>query len=124
MYKNLSNGGVHTNVGGSDTTIYTTVKIISNSNPNAFTLKQNYPNPFNGSTIIEYSIKEQGWVKLKIYDIRGREMASNVNEVQSAGSYGIPITVGLTSGVYFYKLFFTNSKGEMQMETKKMIMVK
>lgn len=119
-----SQGGVHTTVGGSDTTFYTAIKVISNSTPNSFTLKQNYPNPFNNSTIIEYSIKEQGWVKLKIFDIAGREIATLVNEVQGVGTYGVPVAVELSSGVYFYKLFFTNKKGEMQMETKKMLMIK
>jgi len=123
-YLNTTHGGVHTTTGGSDTTIYMAIRKISGTIPDAFILKQNYPNPFNGSTIIEYSIKQQGWVKLKIFDISGREIATFVNEVQATGTYGVPVSVELSSGVYFYKLFFTNKEGEMQMETKKMISIK
>jgi hypothetical protein len=63
-------------------------------------------------------------VKLKIFDITGREMATLVNEVQSTGGYGIPVSVQLSSGVYFYKLVYTNKKGELQMDVKKMVVLK
>jgi len=42
-------------------------------------LSQNYPNPFNPITKIEYSIKEQSMVKIRIYDNSGREIKSLVN---------------------------------------------
>jgi len=51
-------------------------------------------------------------------------MATLINEEQNTGGYGIPIAVQLSSGVYFYKLVYINRKGEMQMETKKMVLLK
>jgi photosystem II stability/assembly factor-like uncharacterized protein len=115
---------IHTTTGGSDTTFYTGINNITRIPPKNFELKQNYPNPYNNSTLIEYYINESGWVKLKIFDIAGREMATLVNEVQSTGGYGIPVSVQLSSGVYFYKLVYTNKKGEMQMDVKKMVVLK
>lgn len=62
--------------------------------------------------------------KVKVFDIVGREMGTLVNEEQNAGGYGIPVSLNLTSGVYFYKLIYVNRKGEIQMETRKMMLVK
>ncbi len=51
---------------------------------------------------------------MKIFDMMGREVASLVNEVQTAGYYSINYNASsLSSGVYFYKLEtgnFTNVK--------------
>jgi photosystem II stability/assembly factor-like uncharacterized protein len=118
------NSLIHTTTGGNDTTFYTGINNITQIPPKNFELKQNYPNPYNNSTLIEYYINESGWVKLKIFDIAGREMAMLVNEVQSTGGYGMPVSVQLSSGVYFYKLVYTNKKGEMQMDVKKMVVLK
>jgi photosystem II stability/assembly factor-like uncharacterized protein len=115
---------IRTITGGADTTLYTRINNKIISVPINFELKQNYPNPYNSSTIIEYYINKQGWVKLKIFDITGREMGTLVNEVQNIGGYGIPVSINLSSGVYFYKLIYTNKEGELQTETKKMMIIK
>lgn len=72
---------------------------------NEYSLAQNYPNPFNPSTKISYSIKEDGFVTLKVYDILGVEIASLVNEPKTAGSYEAEFNAAqLPSGMYIYKL--------------------
>jgi serine protease len=76
-----------------------------NNIPLQFNLAQNYPNPFNPETIIRYSIPEDGFVSLKIYDITGREAVILVNKDQRKGEYSIsfkPET--LASGVYLYRI--------------------
>lgn len=70
-----------------------------------YNLEHNFPNPFNPSTTINYSIKEDGLVKLIIYNILGQEVRTLLNEFQNAGSYSIQFnSENLPSGVYLYKL--------------------
>jgi hypothetical protein len=114
--------GIITLTGG-DSTIYTGINNNISTVSKEFILHQNYPNPFNSTTLIGYYIQEPGWVKIKIYDITGKEMSTLVNEVQGVGGYGVPISFELPSGVYFYKMILTTKNG-IQMDTKKMVVVK
>lgn len=88
--------------------------------PTEFALMQNYPNPFNPSTRIKYSVPQSSNVELKVFDILGNEVATLVNEEQSAGNYKVNFdAAGLSSGMYFYKLQTDNF-----VETKKMLLLK
>lgn len=88
--------------------------------PNEFSLAQNYPNPFNPETKIVYSLTKTDDVKLKIYDILGREVATLVDLKQKAGVYEINFNGNqIASGIYFYTL----SAGSAA-QTKKMILMK
>ncbi|AFH48734.1 Hypothetical protein IALB_1023 [Ignavibacterium album JCM 16511] len=93
--------------------------------PTEFVLEQNFPNPFNPVTKIKYSIPEVGTrlalsVKLKIYDILGKEVVTLVNEEKQAGLYEVEFDgSNLTSGVYFYQLQTGSS-----VQTKKMILLR
>lgn len=70
-----------------------------------YKLFENYPNPFNPSTKISYSIKEDGFVTLRVYDILGVEITTLVNEQKTAGSYEADFNAAnLPSGMYIYKL--------------------
>jgi hypothetical protein len=74
-------------------------------NPQSYELNQNYPNPFNPSTVISYRLKEKGFVKLKVYDIRGELVKELVNETKEAGDYKAEFNgKGLASGVYIYRI--------------------
>ncbi len=88
--------------------------------PNDYLLKQNFPNPFNPTTNINFSIPKTGFVTLKIYDVVGKEVATLVNEVKSAGSYIVGFNAAhLTSGAYFYRIESNNF-----VDTKKMLLIK
>src|SRR5690606_27985536 len=66
-----------------------------------YRLLNNYPNPFNSSTIIPYRLKEGGYVKLYVYDIKGELVRVLVNKYQYAGYYEVefsPTTVERKQG--------------------------
>lgn len=88
--------------------------------PLEFQLNQNYPNPFNPNTKISYTIENAKHIKLTVYDIRGNEIETLVNEIQSPGLYEIDFRgSNLSSGIYFYKMQTDNFE-----QTKKMILIK
>lgn len=82
--------------------------------PVVYSLEQNYPNPFNPSTLISYSIPEEGFVTLAVYNLLGEEVAVLVNGVQKAGKYDVEFKPqNLSSGMYIYRIEtknFTSSK--------------
>jgi photosystem II stability/assembly factor-like uncharacterized protein len=87
---------------------------------NDFNLKQNYPNPFNPSTRISFSIPQNSFVTLKVFDVLGNEIETLVNRDLEAGSYELEfIGKNLTSGVYFYNI----TAGDFS-KTMKMILSK
>jgi len=75
-----------------------------------YKLEQNYPNPFNPTTLIKYSLKNGGHVKLEVFDILGRVVAVLVNEYRAAGTHEISFDASKisTSGIYFYRLESSN----------------
>ncbi|HMQ81025.1 MAG TPA: T9SS type A sorting domain-containing protein, partial [Ignavibacteria bacterium] len=88
--------------------------------PNAYSLQQNYPNPFNPVTNIKFNLPKSGYVKLVVFDIMGREVATMLNENMNAGSYTADFDASrLSSGIYFYKLVTADFT-----DTKKMMLVK
>lgn len=84
------------------------VNQISSVVPEGFTLHQNYPNPFNPTTKIKFDIPQNsnpGKATLIVYDIMGREVATLVNEVLTAGTYEVTFDgKDFPSGVYFIRL--------------------
>ncbi len=88
--------------------------------PETFSLSQNYPNPFNPATVIKYSLSENRFVSLKIYDALGKEVAVLVNEKKDAGAYNVEFNAGnFASGIYFYQI-----KAGDFVETKRMMLLK
>ncbi|MDZ7625488.1 MAG: C25 family cysteine peptidase [Ignavibacteriaceae bacterium] len=88
--------------------------------PLVYALEQNYPNPFNPSTTIKYSLSEDGFVKLAVYNLLGEEVTTLVNNEQKAGRYEVVFNASkLSSGVYMYRLESNNF-----LSIKKMILIK
>ena len=100
----------------------TDVKQVVELTPASFRLEQNYPNPFNPSTNISYQLPTSSHVTLKVYDMLGQEVATLVDEFQTAGTHNSQFSImnsQLSSGVYFYTI-----KAGNYFETKKMILMK
>ena len=85
--------------------IVTNVAQTNSMIPDKFELYQNYPNPFNPSTTIKYDLPKQSSVKIEVFDIMGRKVATLVDETMKAGSYQMHWNAKqFASGVYFYRL--------------------
>ncbi|MFA7418596.1 MAG: S8 family serine peptidase [Melioribacteraceae bacterium] len=83
-------------------------------------LAENYPNPFNPSTQISFTLKENGKVSLKVYDVLGKEVANLAEGFYEAGKHATTFNgSNLASGIYFYRL--TTPAATI---TKKMMLVK
>ncbi|MFQ6002733.1 MAG: FlgD immunoglobulin-like domain containing protein [Candidatus Zixiibacteriota bacterium] len=78
--------------------------------PTEFGLDQNYPNPFNPETVIKFSLKEDSWVTLRIYNVLGQLVNTLVDKQMSAGNHVITWdgkndqNHDVASGVYFYRM--------------------
>ena len=81
-----------------------TIEVVIGT-PVAYKLDQNFPNPFNPSTLISFTLPEDGFTRLTIFNSLGQEVKSLVNENLEAGYHQYNFNaVNLTSGVYYYKL--------------------
>jgi len=66
---------------------------------------RNYPNPFNPVTTIKYSLAEESYTTLKIYNVLSQEVLTLVDEVRAKGSYSVSFNgSGLPSGIYLAML--------------------
>jgi len=97
----------------------------SSISPAIFALAQNYPNPFNPSTNITYQIPTDGMVRLEIYNILGKTLATLVNEEKPAGKFAVTFDGSqFTSGIYFYRIDVIARGGKAYSQTNKMILMK
>jgi hypothetical protein len=88
--------------------------------PKEFLLLQNNPNPFNPQTKISFSVLNESFITLKVYDLLGREVATLAQEKKQQGEYIITWSAeGVPGGVYFYRLIAGD-----YVETKKMVVLK
>ena len=79
-----------------------------------------HPNPFNPTTAISFQLSAISDVKLSIYDMNGKIVATLINDNKSAGYYEVNWDASnFSSGIYFYRL----QAGEF-VDTKKMILMK
>lgn len=123
-YKNgspISSGAAVQNARQSSVNSFTLTGIEkTNEIVNEYKLGQNYPNPFNPTTNIRFNIPKDGFTTLKVYDIRGKQIALYLSEFIKAGQYNVDFNgANLSSGIYYYKLESGNFS-----DVKKMILVK
>ena len=86
-------------------TAITDVNELAGNLPQEFGLEQNYPNPFNPSTRITYQLPIQNYVRLRVFDVLGREVVSLAEGVEKPGYKSVDWNAGrIASGVYFCRL--------------------
>jgi hypothetical protein len=104
---------------------YSNIVEVEIEQPKYFELFQNYPNPFNPETTIKYSLSENAEVQLSVYNILGENVATLVNENQTAGIHNVQFNAaGLASGIYIYRLKIKSVVGKNFAVQKKMIVMK
>jgi lysophospholipase L1-like esterase len=93
---------------------------IPDPKPFRFQLFSNYPNPFNPTTAIKYQLSMTSFVRLKIYDLHGREIVTLVDDLKPAGNHRVHWNAAeYASGIYYYQI----QAGKYQ-EVKKMTLMK
>ena len=100
--------------------IYTGAGEIMGEPAGSLELHQNFPNPFSSSTTIRYALPKEGVVRLRVFDMLGRQVAVLIDENKSAGIYqSVFYGKGLPSGIYLLRL-----EAEGQVKTKHVIIVR
>jgi hypothetical protein len=89
--------------------------------PHVFALRQNYPNPFNPSTKVEFTVPQDGYTTLRVYNILGKLVSTLFSGVAQAGKLYQCSFEGssLPTGIYFARLESGN-----QSSMRKMLLVK
>lgn len=102
--------------------LYSPAPVMSDARPEAggTLLLSNHPNPFNPATTIAYTLPATAQVRLAVYDVMGRLVATLADGVQQAGQYEARFdATHLASGLYFYRL----EAGRLT-QTRQMLLVK
>jgi len=92
-----------------------------------FILYQNYPNPFNPETQISYSLPEESFIELELYDVKGERIMTIQKGIKSAGFYQHHFnSADLSSGIYLYRLIAstTRNAGRTITLSRKMILMR
>jgi CubicO group peptidase (beta-lactamase class C family) len=88
--------------------------------PAGFDLNENVPNPFSLSTVIAFSLPENHYVNLSIYNAAGQRVALLVDAEMPAGEHrSIFHGKDLPSGVYYYRLQIDDKS-----QTKRCLLIK
>ena len=105
------------------------IKILT---PKIFEVYQNYPNPFNPTTTIKYSIPQDAFVSIKLFNVLGEKITELENKEMKVGIHETVFNAnnlpagrqGLSSGFYFYIVEAKGLDDTKYFDTKKMILLK
>lgn len=88
--------------------------------PLTFGLEQNFPNPFNPSTTIGFRVAREEFVRITVFDMLGRQVATLVDEMKTPGLYRVRWDArSLSSGIYHYRL-----RAGTFVETRKLVLLR
>jgi PKD repeat protein len=104
--------------------------LVMNGAPLVFDLAQNSPNPFVASTEVVFSLPERSHLKLAVFDVAGREIATLARGAWDAGSHSVRWSGRTDSGetarrgVYFVRMACGLASGEQRfVSVRKMIVL-
>ncbi len=81
------------------------VAVEASTPDGTFVLETAYPNPFASSTTIGFTLPTTQDVKLTVYDVLGRRVATLIDGIRQAGEQTIRFDASsLPSGMYLYRL--------------------
>ncbi|MBN8584547.1 MAG: T9SS type A sorting domain-containing protein [Ignavibacteria bacterium] len=94
-----TNGGTYVNVSSNQTQM-----------PNKHAIGKIYPNPFNPETNIHFELAFEDDIKIKVYDMLGKEIFELINKKMQAGRYEVKFNgISLSSGIYICRLESKNN---------------
>lgn len=88
--------------------------------PDEFALHAPYPNPFNPTTTLNFDLPRAAEVKLQIFDVLGREIATLVSGMKSAGNH----TMQWNASEFSTGLYFVRFEAESFVQARKLLLVK
>jgi hypothetical protein len=98
-------------------TVYTTTSSINEISDPGFAVESNVPNPFSGNTTIYFSAKINSHIKIEIYDVTGKNIATIFNQDVQKNNYKVEWNASAyPKGIYFAKI-----SSDMGYKTLKMI---
>jgi hypothetical protein len=101
------------------------IEMNLNLTPQSYTLYNNYPNPFNPATVIKYSLPEDSWVIVKVYNVIGQLINTLINSDQSTGDHRVVFDgSNQSSGVYFAVLKAQSLDGKQAYTAVKKMLLK
>ncbi len=118
LKESIPSDAVH--IMGKGAVLYKNYSGANSVNISEYKLFDNYPNPFNPNTKISFNLKEDGLVRLRVYNSLGEMEGELLNDNLSKGSYTYDFNAqNLASGIYFYIIEVNDFKA-----VKKMLLVK
>ena len=87
----------------------------SQPTPASYGISAAYPNPFNPTSTIRYQLPTDGYVRLVVFDLLGRQIAELATGLHAPGRYSATWNASsVASGMYFARLTVTDESGQMK----------
>lgn len=87
---------------------------LEKENAKQFSLGQNYPNPFDAETTIPFKLEQSADVKIELFDLSGKQVATLLNEKRGPGEHQLAVNLkhlGLPNANYAYQIEVKNTNG-------------
>lgn len=85
--------------------VQTNIELEEGELPSSFELLDNYPNPFNPTTSIRFKTATESRIRLTVFDMLGREIATLTDQQYPVGTHQIQWNASeMGSGQYIYRM--------------------